>query len=103
MQNELLKIIENASKTVKESSLEKLTSGLANINVQDVTTYSTTQSLSQSPLLQLLNVVFERFQQVIASHSRALCGFAHVIKKHNLEVPLYGMTDVWSGIQAVVR
>ncbi|OXU21806.1 hypothetical protein TSAR_005060 [Trichomalopsis sarcophagae] len=103
MQNELLKIIENASKTVKESSLDKLTSGLANINVQDVSTYSKTESSSQSPLLQLLNVVFERFQQVIASHSLALCGFAHVIKKHNLEVPLYGMTDVWSGIQAVLQ
>ena len=99
MQNELLRIIEYASKNIKVSP-ERQTA--VNIKVQDASA-SNVESPSQSPLLELLNVIFERFQQVIASHSLALCGFAHVIKKHNLEVPLYEMTDVWNSIQAVVN
>lgn len=97
MQNELLKIIEHSSSNVKESS-DKQTN--VNIKIQDSNNGKTANN---SPLLEFLNIIFERFQQVIASHSTALCGFAHVIKKHNLEVPLYEMTDVWNNIQAVVR
>lgn len=96
MQNELLKIIDHSAANVKESN-DKQTN--INIKIQDT---NNGKSINNSPLLEFLITIFERFQQVIASHSTALCGFAHVIKKHNLEVPLYEMTDVWNNIQAVV-
>ncbi|XP_014206548.1 exocyst complex component 4 [Copidosoma floridanum] len=98
MQSELLRIIEQASKTVKESLDKK--KAHVNIKVQDV---NTGEPSSQSPLLDLLNEIFSRFQQVITNHSTALCGFAHVTKKHNVEVLVYEMADVWNGIQAALQ
>lgn len=99
MQNELMKIIEQASKSIQESSAKDTR---VDVNIQEISVYNG-ESINQLPLLKLLTVIFQRFQQVIGSHSLALCGFAHIIKKHNLEVPLYGMTDVWNSIQAVVN
>ena len=98
MQNELLKIIESASKNLKVISNEDNNAnnkihGIPSINVE---------TREKSALLDLLKVIFERFQQVITSHSVALCGFSRVTKKYNLEVTLYGITDVWNNIQAVV-
>ncbi|XP_011498011.1 PREDICTED: exocyst complex component 4 [Ceratosolen solmsi marchali] len=99
MQNELLKIIEEASKNIKELPNKEMP---LNVRVQTNSALEE-EPTSQSPLLELLNIIFERFQQVIASHSLALCGFTHVIKKHNLETSLYGITDVWNNIQAVIQ
>jgi hypothetical protein len=99
MQNELLKIIEEASKNVQESPKKDMP-----VIIKDQENSIQSKELTnQCSLLELLNIIFERFQQVISSHSLALCAFTHVIKKHNLEVFLYGMVDVWNSIQAVVK
>ncbi|KAJ8682074.1 hypothetical protein QAD02_017866 [Eretmocerus hayati] len=99
MQNELLKIIEQASNEIKITPDKKTNS---KVKDHDSSTHSEDAS-SQSPLLELLNLIFERFQQVIASHSSALSRFSQAIKKHDIEVPLYEISDVWNGIQAVLQ
>lgn len=97
MQNELLKITEQVTKNLMES-----TDKPQNIKIKD-TSLPYGVPATQSPLLELLNATFDRFQQVIASHSLALCGFARVIEKYNIKVPVYEVTDVWNNIQAAVR
>ncbi|KAL7287624.1 hypothetical protein TKK_0018269 [Trichogramma kaykai] len=99
MQNELLKIIDDSSEKIRKSMFKDNNSNIKNNTISIVNE----EPVEKSPLLELLNVLFSRFQQVIASHSVALCGFSNVIKKYNLDVPVYGITDVWNNIQAVLQ
>lgn len=97
MQNELLKVIDIATLSIHETLGKR-----SNVNnkVQDA---SLNDDSISNPLLDLLNVIFDRFRQIITVHLSAINTFKLIVKKHNLEVPLYDIIDVWSCMQAVVR
>ncbi|XP_015108792.1 exocyst complex component 4 [Diachasma alloeum] len=97
MQSELLNIISRTSEQIKKSSPKTppKTGAEPNGVIEPTNT--------DNPLVELLQTVFEQFRSVASAHGTALRSFSHVCKKHNLDVRLYEMPDVWSKIQAVLQ
>ncbi|XP_033211207.1 exocyst complex component 4 isoform X2 [Belonocnema kinseyi] len=103
MQRELIKVVTRATENVRESFRNKeIIKNPLQIKIGD-RYMSEFLSEGHSLLLELLQMVFDRFRLVVSAHSMALRSFSHVIKKYNLDVRLYEMTDVWRNIQEVFQ
>lgn len=55
------------------------------------------------PFLELLDLLFKQFQLIAEAHQLSLKNYANVIKRYQLNVKPYDLTDFWGQVQAVLQ
>ncbi|XP_070492130.1 exocyst complex component 4 [Chironomus tepperi] len=55
------------------------------------------------PFLELLDLLFKQFQLIAGAHQMTLMNYGNVIKRYQLNVKSYDLTDFWGQVQAVLQ
>jgi exocyst complex component 4 len=85
MQFELLAIVEKTTQHIIDSRQRNIKSEI------DV------------PFLELLDLLFKQFQLIAEAHQLTLKNYTNVIKRYQLNVKPYDLTDFWGQVQAVLQ
>lgn len=59
--------------------------------------------LMDVPFLELLDLLFKQFQLISEAHLLTLKNYGNVIKRYQLNVKSYDLTDFWAQVQAVLQ
>lgn len=55
------------------------------------------------PFLELLDLLFKQFQLIAQAHQLTLKNYSNIIKRYELNVKSYDLTDFWGQVQAVLQ
>ncbi len=91
MQNELLAIVAKTTQYIIN-----IRSGQQLMPLED-------GEKSDTPLLDLLDLLFKQFQLIAEAHQMTLKNYGNVIKRYDLNIKSYDLTDFWAQVQAVLQ
>lgn len=91
MQHELLAIVEKTTQYIIDIRQRAGTKSLLEDNTIDI------------PFLELLDLLFKQFQLISEAHQLTLKNYSNIIKRYNLNMKSYDLTDFWGQVQAVLQ
>lgn len=91
MQHELLAIV------------EKTTQYIINVRAGQQLMPADDEHKDDIPLLELLDLLFRQFQLIAEAHQLTLKNYSNVLKRYNINIKSYDLTDFWGQVQAVLQ